>query len=458
MTRARSDTPPVVIVGAGVTGLVLAWELKRAGIPVRVFEESGRAGGSIDTEHAGDYLLEWGPHTLLADDESFRVIRDLGLEDEIVRPAESSRKRYVACRGEDHRLLPCEVPGSIGGFLRFRYLSPAAKLKILLEPFRRRTATDDTTVEEMFRRRLGVEITDSLIAAALTGVYAGDLSKMSMRSTLPRIWGWEAEHGSLLLGMLRSSSKKRRSLISLRGGLGTLVRTLERELAGELSLGRKVRHVVGAPTGARVTDDGGSTTSASFVCLTVPALRTSALLAEQFPDEARELRTVPYAPVGVLHLSARASAVSHPLDGFGVLIPPRERSAVRGALFISSLFPGRAPDGRALITCFVGGAVRPEMANVTEEDPQQTAVDEISSLLGCSDRPTVVGARTIPFAIPNPAPGHYRIVDRIAEVEKIEPRIRWMGSWRDGVGVPDRLRSAVAMARFIGESFGSGPS
>lgn len=57
--------PDVIVVGAGVSGLVAALELKRRGFSVHVLEASDDVGGRVRTDAVDGFLLDWGFQVLL---------------------------------------------------------------------------------------------------------------------------------------------------------------------------------------------------------------------------------------------------------------------------------------------------------------------------------------------------------------------------------------------------------
>lgn len=453
MNHAAPHPPlPVLIVGAGIGGLTLGYRLHRAGVPVLLVEAAERSGGALATEEIDGFRVEWGAHTMLADQGCLQLVSELGLDEATARPGVRAANRFVAARAADGRIVPVAAPRSLAAAVRSPLLSLSGKVRLLREPFISRSREDDLSVRAFLSRRIGSEAVDSLAAAALSGIYAGDIDKLSARSTLPALWRWERESGSLIRGALArrsSSSGGRRAVLSFDGGMSTLVAALSAALGPSIRYGTRAARITEHSDAIELTLADGTVLSGSSLVLTGSAGASADLIEAIDPALARELRAIPYAPLGVLHLSWPRSAVQHPLDGFGVLIPPRFGTAVRGMLFISTLFPERAPNGRVLLSCFVGGAVAPQWSDVTNPEVRHRVVEELSELLGTEGAPLLVSGRYLRQAIPNYAPGHYRVVERAAEAERTHPRLVLLGNWRDGVGVPDRINRAESAARAI---------
>lgn len=449
--NSLSSSGPVVIVGAGITGLTLGYRLSRAGIPIKIIEAAANWGGSLQSETVEGFRLEWGAHTILADEAVFQLIDDLGIGAEVTPPAGNSSNRFVAVRKPDRSLRPAAIPLSVGAAVKSELLSWRGKLRMLLEPVIPRGKDIDSSVHAFFTRRIGREATSALVGAAMSGIYAGDIEQMSARSALPTLWRREQEFGSILRGTLRERNATpkgtpRRRLISFRGGMSTLVTALRNELGPHLSTGIRAVGLREHGSSAELIFDDGRAVTSPLIVLTGSASETANLIEQTSMPLAISLRQIPYAPVGVLHLSWPREAVMHPLNGFGALIPPQLGTALRGALFVSSLFPDRAPKDRVLISCFVGGAPQPAKSDVGDPIVQRQVIAEVAELLECTGDASIVSARYLPAAIPNYPCGHHRLVDEVELFEK-NKRVRLIGSWRQGVGVPDRIARAEAAAK-----------
>ena len=106
-------TPPsTIIVGGGIAGLAVAYELQRLGVPFRLLERAPRPGGVILSEQIDGYTIDGGPDALLIQKpDAIRLCEELGLGSRLV-PTRPPRTAYIQRNGRLHRL----PPGSMLGF------------------------------------------------------------------------------------------------------------------------------------------------------------------------------------------------------------------------------------------------------------------------------------------------------------------------------------------------------
>ncbi len=203
--NARGAPRAVAVVGAGITGLVAAYELKRRGMPVTLFEATGMPGGSIGTSIADGFLAEHGPNSFVTSAPVEALIADLGLDADVVDANPVSNRRYIVRKGA---LVP--FPLSPVAMLTTPLLSMRAKLRVLLEPLvRPRTSTEDESVATFVRRRLGNEVLEYAVNPFIAGIFAGDPARLSMEHAFPRVAALEREHGSISMGLVRTRRSAR---------------------------------------------------------------------------------------------------------------------------------------------------------------------------------------------------------------------------------------------------------
>lgn len=443
----------ILIVGAGITGLTLAWALREQGHRVRVLEARSDPGGNIRSLRAENYLLDLGPNSLLdrGGEGLAQLIDALGLEERVVAANPAASRRYV-CRGGRVQALPAGP----GGFIRTPLFSLRAKLRLLAEPWRSRAEADES-VADFVRRRLGPEFLDWAVDPFVSGVYAGDAEKLSVRAATARIYALEAEAGSLIRGALRRARQGRATgptprgrLIGFREGLRELTDALAAQLDGELITGA---HVSGLRrlAGNWVADTAQGPVEAERLVLAVPA-HAAADLLEPFKRElAGDLRGISYPGVVNVALGFPRQAVTHALDGFGLLIPSREGRETLGVLFSSTLFPGRAPAGHVLLTAFVGGARNPDTAARDDAELIACVLEELTPLLGLEGAPDFARVTRWPRAIPQYNLGHLERLERIDTALAELPGLTLAGNWRGGIAVGDCINNALALAKRLAE-------
>jgi len=441
--------PPIVdvaVVGAGISGLTTAFYLGRGGLRVAVLEASDRVGGAISTERRDGFLFELGPNTVTESRAEMRqLVRDAGLEGERLEAAPVGKQRFLWKSGRLHAL-----PASPPAFLATRLFPLRAKLRLLREPWIAKAPEGvEETVGDFVRRRLGVDLLDYAVAPFVSGVYAGDPERLAVRWAVPRIHSLETEHGSLIRGALarRKGPAPGGAMFSFPDGLEALPRRLA-ERVGDVRLRSAVRAIARHANGWRLTLDGGEV-RARWVVSAVPADVAAELLAAVSGERSRLLAELVYAPVVVVALGFDRGAVGHPLDGFGFLAPRKEDLRVLGCLFPSSLFPGRAPEGKVTLTAFLGGRTDPGAIDLDDRQLLDAVLGDLRRSVGVRGEPLVVAIRRWRRAIPQYEVGYGRFVDRLQELEQALPGLSIGGNLRGGVSVPDCVKSSAALAAQI---------
>ena len=400
----------VAIIGGGITGLTAAFYLKRKGIPVTVYEASDRVGGVIQSLKRDGYLAEFGPNTILETSPKIgQLIRDAGLTQRRLDPDPKAEARYVV-----RYQRPIEMPGSPLGFLTTQLFSAKAKLAVLREPFvpPRRDGKEES-IAEFVIRRLGKEFLDHAIDALVAGVYAGDPYKLSVPHAFPKLKQLEDRYGSLIKGQILGArerkkrgevAKDRAPKFSFDEGLQVLPETLAGQLGDAVRLKTKVTRVAQTLAGWTLElTEGDEPAHAEHMA--VVYCGTAYKLAELRVDALRPVRLdalseIRYPPVASVVLGFRRQDVSHPCQGFGMLIPRVEGFKILGTIFSSALFPNRAPAGHLTLTSYVGGERFPELASLPPDQLFALTCEDLRVLLGVKGKPTFQHSVLYPKAIP----------------------------------------------------------
>jgi len=463
----------VVVVGAGISGLTVAFHLSRAsssagapgGLRPLVLEASEHVGGAIQTLRRDGWIFEQGPNTVLSSRPAVgRLLTDAGLEPETLTARPASKRRYL---WKDDRLQP--LPGSPPSFVTTRLFSLRAKLRLLKEPWIGHPPEGtEESIAQFVRRRLGQEFLDYAVGPFVSGVYAGDPERLSVRWAVSRIWSLEHEHGGLIRGAMarRKGPQPGGGMISMADGLDALPRRLAEaigEAGGSLRTGARCRGIERRPDGAGfrvlVEAEDGSGVDAidtARVVLAVPADAVASLLHGLTDGESAPIAEIPYAPVVVTSYGFPRASVRHPLDGFGFLAPRKESLHVLGCLFPSSLFPGRAPKDHVALAAFAGGRTNPEILDLDDEALHATVLGDLDRALGVSGQPVFRELRRWPRAIPQYEVGHGRFVELATRIEAGHPGLYLSGNWTGGVSVPDCIQTATELAeRIAGEPAGA---
>lgn len=434
----------VVVIGGGISGLTAAHLLGSEGHDVAVFDQGDLAGGRMRSERINGFLMEHGANSIVgpapAADE---LIAALGLDGEKIARSPAARNRYLV-RGGVARALPVDPRG----FFMSGFFTLAGRLRLLMEPFAP-ARTEDETIAAFARRRLGREMLDYVMDPLASGLYAGDPEQLSISAAFPRLKQLECRFGSVILGALRS--RYRRRLFSFREGLGTLPQSLASELAGSLHPGHRVEAVRRSPGGRfRVVVRSGPTARlimADSVVIALPAYAAAEVLQSLDAPLAEALAEIGHPPLSVVFLGYRASAIAHPLDGLGVLMPGVEKRGVLGILFSSTLFAGRAPSHHVALTAFVGGARQPQLALLPPHELAALAQREVRDLLGARAAPELVRTRRWRRGLPQPGVDHAARLARIAASESEHAGLFLTGNYFSGVSTAACIEQAFSTAR-----------
>jgi oxygen-dependent protoporphyrinogen oxidase len=433
-----------------MAGLSCAHALARKGADVVLLEAGGEPGGVVRSERRDGYLVEWGPNTVRPTPELWALLQELGLSS-LALLASSRMPRFVDWGG---RLIP--VPMSPGALAGTPLLTLSGKLRLLREPFVRSRGAPEESLRDFVSRRLGPEVAERFVEPFVSGVFAGDSGRLEAAQAFPALSRLERDHGSILWGAIASRRKGAaaagprppRGLLSFPEGLATLPRALASALGERFEPARSVTGIARADGAWRVTHSGGELACERLV-LAVPADAAARLIAGLAPDAARALEQIPHPPLAVLHLSYAEGAFPSPPAGFGHLTAPGSGRRILGAIYASALFPGRAPEGRVLLTVFLGGAKDPGAVELTDEALVEAASADLRATLGARGDPSVVGIRKHARAIPQYDRGHGERVRAFERAERDLGGLTLLGNYRGGISVGDVVASGRQAAEGV---------
>lgn len=437
----------VAVVGAGIAGLSAAATLqdraRREGTPIRltVLDGAPHAGGHAQTSLRDGFLVEAGPNGFLDRAPEARALLELaGVSSRVVPARPESRRRYILRAGTLRA-----VPDSPLSLLRTPLLSWRGRLRVLAEPLARRRGADDETVFEFARRHIGAEAAEVLVDTALAGISAGDSRRLSLAAQFPLMARMEREHGSLVKAMVarRRAGIAAPRLISFDGGMRTLVDALAGPLGASLRLATPVDALVRTGNGWQVVLRHGESLDADRVVLAVPARVAASLVQDVSPQLSAWLQGVRYAGVAVVSLGFRIADLPRPLDGYGYLVARSEGLATLGVVWESSLFPGRAPEGYALLRVVLGGSRRPEVVGWPAGRQARVARDELAGVMGVTADPVMQQVTAWPQAIAQYTVGHLERRAAIDTALAALPGLSLCGSSYDGVSFGDAIASGV---------------
>ena len=439
------------IIGGGLTGLVQAWQSQQAGQKVTLLEANDSVGGVLQSERIHGYLLDYGANTLsLRHKKVARILEELSMLDRSIDANPEASLRFIVRSAK-----VVSLPHSFGSFFSSPFLSHLGKLRLLLEPFIPKGKKEDESVAEFISRRLGKEALDFAGNPFLSGVYAAKPESLSLKYAFPALQDIVQEHGSLFRGMLKSKKNPERlsksRLISFAGGMQEMPnRILDLLPADCVQLNTRAIKVENVNNQWNVTSQskGSHKTKETFdqlICA-VPAsklldIEWKGLISKELLPNLAEAT---HYPLSLVYHGYDRTNVDHPLDGFGFLVPEVEKRNILGTLFSSTLFPGRAPENKVLLTTFVGGERQPKLANLEDSKLHSLVFKEHQQLLGAQERPCFQKIKRWPKAIPLP---DAKMGIRRAAARTLEERntgLYFTGSHLCGVSLPNCLEAGIA--------------
>lgn len=442
----------VVIVGGGISGLSAAYYLGQAGISSTLIEKEPRPGGVVQTDHLEGCVLERGPDSFLAIKTSaIDLIREVGLGDEVISSNDHLRRTYILRRG---RLVPLPdgimmvVPTKLMPTATSPLLGWGTKIRMGLEYFRRPPdrPAPDRSVAEFLSDHYGQETVEYLGEPLLAGVYGGDPRALSINSVLPRFAELETRYGSLTRGVLasrRGAGPSGPLFQTLKGGLSTLVEAVCRRAAERLAIVRGEAEAV--ERGWRVRVDG-AWIDCDHVVLATRAFEAAAVLRNGHAALAAELDAIPYTSSMTLALGYRRADVKHPLNGFGFLVPARERRFLLACTWMGTKFPYRVPQNMALLRCFMAGSA----LDHSDDEVVRLAREDLKRVMGLDAEPVFFNIARWPRAMAQYVVGHDERIRRIREMVKELPGLHLAGNGYSGIGIPDCIRTGREAAEAIG--------
>jgi len=445
----------VVVAGAGISGLALAFELRRLGVAVTVLESEGRAGGKIESDHRAGYLCERGPASYLDRSGGITALaKALGIDHRVVLAGDAAERRLVAAKGTLH-----DTPGTVLSFAGSSLLSWTAKLRALMDlvlPRGPSARGGDESVAAFARRRLGVQAGERLLQPLVSGLYAGDPEQVSLPSAFPLVAAMERKQRSFMLAMRKefaaAKSKTAPRLSSFAGGLDELTSALAAHLGPDLRLGARLLSVEKVADAYKIAiEERGQRQSmeAAAVVMALPAHVATVVMGPLDGQIAGTLAQIPYVPVTLVHLGYPLSALARPVDAYGFFVPPSEPLRVLGGIFPSQFFRARAPAGFHLFSVRTGGARHPEAYTMPEAELVALADGELRGLLGLVAGPSFVHIVRHERALPQYTLGHMGRVALLEEGERRHPGLFFHGNAYHNAGVPELVSRSAKLAERV---------
>ncbi len=456
-----ADVLDVAVIGGGIAGLAAAYELQRRGLRARVLEAGARAGGVIVTTRRDGWVVDGGPDSMLVQKPAaVALCRELGIADRLVSTLQP-RTAYVMRDGRLHPIVEGSFlgfPVRAGALVRSSLFTAGGKLRMACEPFIPRAGGDeDESIASFVRRRFGEEAVDYLAEPLLAGIHAGDVDRLSMRALFPRLVDAERQAGSVIRSFraLRVTPSPQGAFVSLPGGTGELVDALSGALApGTVMLSARVTELRRA--GEYTVESSAGTLHAKSVILSVPAHAAANLLRGFDTTLAGLCDSIPYASTATVAFGYARDQIPHPMRGSGFVVPRVEYSPLLAATWVTSKWPGRAPDGHVLLRGFLGGGRDPHRLEQADEELIATARDALSETMDIAGEPLFAELFRFTRQSPQYEVGHLARVATIDRRTASIPGLFLSGSGFRAIGIPDCIadgrETAARAAAFLSAS------
>lgn len=444
----------VAIIGSGITGLTAAYYLKKAGISFKVFEKSDHIGGVIKSYKTDTFLYETGPNSgVITNAEIADLFNDLK-DDCKLEIADHSSARRLIWKGNKWHALPSGLISAVTTPL----FTLADKFRVLGEPFRKKGNNPNETLAELVKRRLGDSFLNYAIDPFILGIYAGDPSYIVPKYALPKLYNLEQNYGSFIGGAIKkrkeiksdNDKKATREIFSIKGGLEQLIKALIKNIGNQ--------HIITNCQNIKITTSGNtyslhSTTDDSeiysHIISTLNANELDSLFSFLKKSQLSSIQNLKSAKVTEINIGFNKWD-GMPLNAFGGLVPFKENRKILGVLFMSTLFKNRAPKDGALLTIFVGGTRKPEMAELSESDLKLAIKSELAAMMGLKTfNPDLYITTTYDKAIAQYGKDSEERYRSINKMENRFPGLYLAGSIRDGIGIADRVKQAKDIATKI---------
>jgi len=452
----------ILILGAGISGLATAFWLKKEGFDITILESNEKPGGAMITALKNDYLIDYGPNSGLETTPLIRqIVDEVGLSDQMIYANEEGNKRYILKNNTLYALPTGLVP-----FLKTKLFSFKGKMRLFAEPFIGKSKDGYyQSIAEFVKRRLGKEFLTYAIDPFVSGVFAGDPEKLSVKSAFPKLYRLEEVYGGLIKGMILGARERKKSaeqskqsakMFSFKFGMQTFPTAIAEHIKADIKYKSHVSQIKKQGHGYLVKyldETGEHEIIADNILTTIPAHVLGSVINNMDGALSKMLQDIIYPPVIVLYLGYNLENIGKKLDGFGYLIPSVEKKKYLGAIWSSTIFINRSTPKKASFTIFIGGA---RNLNLLSKDTQviiNEVIDEFGKHMNIKAKPDFIDYKVWEQAIPQYNLGHIEKDNAIEDFEKNNKGFFISGNFRGGISVGDCVKNSKIVADKILESF-----
>lgn len=454
----------VAIVGSGVSACACAVRLKEKGIDFAIFEKESAPGGKLITESVDGFVIEGGPDSFLPEKRwTLDLIREVGLDAELLPTNEEHKGTYIYSGGRLHRLpegVMLMVPTMITPLLRSSLISWPGKIRMGMELFvPRKRDVDDESLERFVTRRLGRECLEKIAEPLVAGIHTSNPDNMSVRAIFPRFLDMEQKYGSLIRGMTRisrnhqpgkESGREMTYFMSLKRGMQDLIRASLSFIGSERIAARSEVREITKEAGGLGLAVGEEQMTFDAVVLSVPSYAAAPIVADMNPALADDLSSIEWSSTATISLAFKKKDVPGRLPGFGFIVPRTEKRRINAATWTSIKWSFRAPSDSLLVRCFVGGGHHEELVSYDDRALAALVLEELGTIAGIHATPVLTRIYRWTRSMPKYTVGH---LDRVAAIDKAvgaSPGLYLIGCSYRGIGIGDCVKSGFDAAEEIG--------
>jgi oxygen-dependent protoporphyrinogen oxidase len=467
----------VAIIGGGIAGLATAYYLQtraQGQVQYTLLESAPVLGGKIATAREKGFVVEGGPDSFITQKtNALELCRELGLQKNLVGTNDAARQVFVWSRGKLHPMpdgVMLIIPTKIMPFVKSPLISWRGKLRMGMDVFiSAKRDNEDESLAHFVRRRLGAEALDKIAEPMIAGIYVADAEELSLSSTFPRFLDMEKKYGGLLRGVVaqKRAAAQTRSLsngngngtapvsmfMTLRHGVQELTEAMIAQCdADALRVNQRVVRVERVGDEYTLVMDDGGMLYADAVVFATPSYVTAELVRGLDAELAAQLSRIRYVSTATVSLGYKRAEVSHPLQGFGFVVPRSEKRKILACSWSSTKFNYRVPAEHVLIRCFIGGAHNEALAEQDEATLIQSARDELNAMMGIDAEPVIQKVYRWHKANPQYEVGHQARVASIEQRASQHGNLFLVGSAYHGVGIPDCIADGARITQSILES------
>lgn len=454
----------IIIVGGGITGLAAANRLRELkeenniDIDFKIIESSNRLGGNISTLNHDNLLIEEGPDSFItAKPYALSLCKRLNIENELIHTSQSNRNTLVYLNGnltpipEGFILLS---PTKIMPFITSPILSIYGRIRALLEIFIPKSKNvGDESLQSFVTRRFGKELFENMAQPLMGGIYTSDPRRLSIKAAVPNIYNLESKYGSVIKGLMKENEKNEDSgarysqFVTLKNGMQTLVDSITSNIPDvSIKKNHHGKQIKKMGNNLQIETENGQEFTADGIILAIPSYISAEILKPLDKEISKVLSKIEFASTAIIILVYKKEDIKNKINGFGFVVPSKEKLNIIACSFSSEKFEGRAPYDSVLMRCFVGGALNQVFLENDDQEIINVVKNELHLIMKISKEPYFTHIKRSPRSMPQYNVGHSEILSNIKDLLSKHENLELAGNSYEGVGLPDCINSGERAA------------